>query len=402
MLNPSPSFRLRAALYDTTTQQQPNIVLYDWLQSANTVLDLNPLHFADKAARALVVKGSGYHEGDHVRLLDAAQLVNTDIVSVDPATQGNVDLNQLGFADRTAGLEFVLNPSTSSRLRLDLYDTTTQPYPSLTMYDWETPLLSAMINLNPLHFADKAARSVVTPGSAYHPGDHVRLLDLAQTSDTDMVSVDPQAHGDVDLNNLGFADRAAGVQFVLNPGSGYRVRIDLYDTITQPYPNLSLYEWQQASSGLIDLNPLHFADKTARAVVTYGGLRVVGDHVRLLDTVVTVNTDMVDVDPAVHADVDLNQLGFADRAAAVEFILNPSAGWRARVDLFDTPGQPYPNIILYDWQQPAAGLFDLNPLHFADKAAAVRIAVGPVLRIPIPLPTGEGTVSGAPGNATLA
>ena len=121
-----------------------------------------------------------------------------------------------------------------------------------------------------------------------------------------------------------------------------------------------------------------------------------------LDTVATVNTDMIDVDPTVHADVDLNQLAFADRAAAVEFILNPSASWRARVDLFDTPSQPYPNIILYNWQQPAAGLFDLNPLHFADKAAAVRIAVGPVLPIRTPLPTAAGTLSEIPGNATLA
>jgi hypothetical protein len=371
--------RLIVELYDAVGDVNPFLIIPDDV----AFVDLNPRDGADKAARVVVKPGADYQPGDHVRLLDEVRPLDTDMVTVDPLVQADVNLNAVGFADKAAGLHFQLNPTGQFRLRIELYDQVGQRYPNLSFYDWQGDP-QALINLNLMRFADKAARVRLATGGGFRPGDHVRLLDEVRLVDTDMVTVDPLVSRDVNLNAVGFADKAAGLHFQLNPTSQFRLRIDLHDQVGQPYPNLSLYDWQADPQAFMDLNRLHFADKTARAVIAMGGDYHPADHVRLLDEVRLVDTDMVTVDPLVGRDVNLNDLSFADRASGLAFVLNPGAGFDARVELFDTPNQPLPNLSLYDWQMPS-GPFDLNSLHFADKAAAVRVIGRQFIFIPIPV-----------------
>ena len=371
--------RLTVELYDAIGDVNPFLIITDDVP----FVDLNDRNGADKAARVVVKRGSEYHPGDHVRLLDEVRSVDTDMITVDPLVAADVDLNAMGFADKAAALHFQLNPTGQFRLRIDLHDQLGQPYPNLSLYDWQADPRGP-IDLNRLHFADKAARVRLTTGGGFRPGDHVRLLDEVRSVDTDMITVDPLVAADVDLNAVGFADKAAGLDFQLNPTGQFRLRIDLHDQLGQPYPNLSLYDWQADPRALIDLNRLHFADKAARAVAVTGGAYHPADHVRLLNEVQLVDTDMITVDPLAAADVDLNAMGFADRTAGLAFELNPGASFDARVELFDTPRQALPNLSLYDWQSPS-GFYDLNSLHFADKAAAVRV-VGSRSHIITPIP----------------
>ncbi len=216
-----------------------------------------------------------------------------------------------------------------SRLLVDLYDAVRDVNPFLTIPDGVP-----FVDLNPLNGADRAARVVVRTGPDYHLGDHVRLLDEARPVKTDMVTIDPLVHKDVDLNAVNFSDKTAAVEFQLNPTGEFRVRIDLHDQLGQPYPNLSLYDWQAPTGEPIDLNPLNFADKAARVQLTAGGVFHPGDRVRLLDAVSSVETYLVthlwgygryvDLNPLVHKDVDLNAVNFSDKTAAVEFQLNPT------------------------------------------------------------------------------
>ena len=159
-----------------------------------------------------------------------------------------------------------------------------------------------------------------------------------------------------------------------------RLTVELYDAIGDVNPFLIITD----DVPFVDLNDRNGADKAARVVVKRGSEYHPGDHVRLLDEVQLVDTDMITVDPLVAADVDLNAMGFADRAAGLAFELNPGASFDARVELFDTPRQALPNLSLYDWQSPS-GFYDLNSLHFADKAAAVRV-VGSRSHIITPIP----------------
>jgi len=404
----SRAAHLRLDLYDTVQQSAPNLTLYDWdAGSPGALIALQPYFFVHKAARAKVTQGSAYHEGDHVRLTGAAQIQDTDIVTVDPAVAPDVDLNyipltnQPHWADDVGGVQFVLNPGVSSRLRLDLFDDVknnqTQLYPNLTLYDWEVGQ-GAVLDLGHLDFSHKAAEVAVTRGPGYREGDHVRFSGFPQPQDTDIMTVDPAVAADLDLNyvplNGGhWADNVGGVDFVRNPGPTARLRLDLYDRTrsdpSQRYPNLSLYDWEFTPNTVLDLGRLNFSHKTAEAIVTPGSSYQEGDHVRLSVAAQTQGTDIVTVDPAVAPDVDLNYVTlngsrWADNVAGVTFDLNPGQASRLRLDLYDRtradPGQRYPNLSLYDWESPPGSVIDLGPVNFFHKAAEAVVTEGKAYR----------------------
>jgi hypothetical protein len=123
-----------------------------------------------------------------------------------------------------------------------------------------------------------------------------------------------------------------------------------------------------------------FADRTRRAKVERGSEYRRGDHVILLDEVRQSDTDAVSIDPDVEADVDLNLVGLAVKAAAAKIVLNPNedGAFRLRIQLFNEVNRRVPNLVLYDWQfPPEEGPADLNTFHFADKTAFVIIDRGP-------------------------
>ena len=97
-----------------------------------------------------------------------------------------------------------------------------------------------------IDFADKARRVRVERGGEYRRGDHVILLDEVRQSDTRAVSIDPDVEADVDLNLVGFADKAAAAKIVLNPNEdgAFRLRIQLFDEVNRRVPHLLLYDWQ--------------------------------------------------------------------------------------------------------------------------------------------------------------
>ncbi|HEY4033181.1 MAG TPA: hypothetical protein VGL94_04370 [Ktedonobacteraceae bacterium] len=209
-----------------------------------------------------------------------------------------------------------------ARLVFTLYDTTSLASSHEQFSDQDAKNPQEYINFNTYNWADKAARIIVEPGGAYVAGDHLLLLDEAKPQGgTDTVAIDPKIASDVNLNNIynggGFADKAAAAKFVLNPNldGSWRLRVLLYDQVNQDYPSLIIYDWESPIDVPFDLNPLHFADKAARAIVQTGPAYQVGDHVDLLDEV-NQPTDSLTLD---IGDVNLNSLGWADKAAAVMF-----------------------------------------------------------------------------------
>lgn len=166
---------------------------------------------------------------------------------------------------------------------------------------------------------DKAAKVEIFRQGSYHRGDHIRLWDAARAADSRAVSIDPEVSLSVDLNDLDFADKAAGLEFVLNPTDGYRLRVKLYDKVNQELPNLILYDWEFAPRGLrAELTTFHFADKAAKLIVEQGPDYVEGDRIRVWDASGAMETAR-DYPPGER---DLNVDDFADRIAAVEFMLN--------------------------------------------------------------------------------
>jgi hypothetical protein len=160
--------------------------------------------------------------------------------------------------------------------------------------------------------------------------------------------------------------------------------VDLFDRVNDALPFHTLDDQDVNNRVLFhDLNLARAADKAARVRIRRGGEFRRGDHIRLLDQVRESNTDTVSVDPDIADDVNLNVVGFADKAAAVKIILNanPNGGFRLRISLFDRVGQTTPNLVFYDFEfVPHETLIDLNRFHFADKAAFVRVERGPNFR----------------------
>jgi hypothetical protein len=149
------------------------------------------------------------------------------------------------------------------------------------------------------------------------------LLDQVRESNTDTVSVDPDIADDVNLNVVGFADKAAAVKIILNPNSngGFRLQISFFDRVGQTIPNLVFYDFEFVPhETLVDLNRFHFADKAAFVRVERGPDFRQGDRILLLDTVQGGGATFP-IEPTTEPtiEVNLNDVEFADRAAAVRF-----------------------------------------------------------------------------------
>jgi hypothetical protein len=211
-------------LYDRVNDKQPYFTIDEQLVN-NFVghYDLNVHHAQDKAARVVVRPGKEYRRGDHIRLLDEVKPGGTDTICIDPDIAADVDLNHVvfnngGFADKAAAVVFVFNPNPTGgyRLRVSLYDSAVATqFPTLVLYDWEQPNKSEFdfVDLNPFHFADKAAAIRVESGPDYRVGDRVILLDAGKIGEEGR-SFEPSGEL-IDLNSSSFADKAAGVQFDL-------------------------------------------------------------------------------------------------------------------------------------------------------------------------------------------
>ncbi len=162
--------------------------------------------------------------------------------------------------------------------------------------------------------------------------------------------------------------------------------IDLYDRVSDRFPCCTLDDREVGNRQYFhDLRLRGSADLADRIVIRPGDEYRTGDHIRLLDEVKPGDTDTVAIDPAIVADVDLNEIlfdkqGFADRAAAILIVTNPHSDsrYRLRVNLYDQVGQKYPSLVFYDWEYPRGfRLADLNLFHFANKIAFIRIEPGP-------------------------
>lgn len=160
--------------------------------------------------------------------------------------------------------------------------------------------------------------------------------------------------------------------------------VDLYDRVDDSRPRWILDDKNEANRiWFHDLNEHNAADKAARVRLRTGNEYRTGDHVRLLDNVRQSNTANISIDPDVSNNINLNELSFADKAAAVKIVSNPNddGGYRLRVLLYDRVGQQVPHLILYDWEfGPPQKFADLNLFHFADKAAFIRVERGPNYR----------------------
>jgi hypothetical protein len=203
-------------LYDGVDSANPFHTLDDQNENNRTLFyDLNIVGAADKAARVVVRPGNEYAIGDHIRLRDEVRNSNTGTVSVDPDVTRDVNLNVVNFADKAAAVEIVRNPSPSGRFRLRviLFDRSGQRSPNLVLYDWEFVPNQRIADLNLFAFADKAAFIRVERGPGYRRGDRILLWDSLRAGSRTQ-SYGP---GTWDLNRDGWADRAAAVEFDLQP-----------------------------------------------------------------------------------------------------------------------------------------------------------------------------------------
>ena len=165
-----------------------------------------------------------------------------------------------------------------------------------------------------------------------------------------------------------------------------RLFVDLYDRVTDPQPQVRGVN-DEDDGPFFDLNTRNFADKAARVMIRQGPDYRVGDHVQFLDKAQPHNTNVVCVDPDItpNGDANLNDVlnsgNFADRAAALAFVLNPNAdgAFRLRVRLYDTLQQAdeLPSLVLYDWQADGNQVVDLQPFFFVRKAAKVGVDMMP-------------------------
>src|SRR5258708_34730659 len=129
-----------------------------------------------------------------------------------------------------------------------------------------------------------------------------------------------------------------------------RLVFTLYDTtsLTSSHEQFSSQDANNPQE-YVNFNTYHWADKAARITVDTGASYMAGDHLLLLDEAKPQGgTDTVAIDPKIASDVDLNKIynsgGFADRAAAAKFILNPNPEGMGRLGvlLYDQVNQEYP------------------------------------------------------------
>jgi len=248
-----------------------------------------------------------------------------------------------------------------SRLSLELYDEVSGS---------AFVLPSGVTDLNAVGWADRAARIKVVPGDNYRVGDHVRLLDAVNANATNVRAIDPDVEGDVDLNLIDFADKAAGVELVLNPRlSTYRLRVQLFDTLAADAPpTLVFYDWDAAANAL-DLNLFHFAGKAARVRVDKGPCYVDGDRI-----VASSSSDFVEWWPGDH---NLNDGGWADRVVALQFKLAEAAAEASKPVIFVDSSFPEVLVVIDD------GLFMEGEVDFEGLLSALSCHVD--------CPIGRGT-----------
>jgi hypothetical protein len=217
--------RLFVTLFDSVTvdsrfinitdEIEGNRKLFHNLNRANPPFVDQP--FPDKAARVRVLQGDEYRRGDHILLLDRVRQGNTATVAVDPdVVEGDVDLNQVGFADRAAALKMILNPNPTGgfRLRVELFDRFGQRPPDLVLYDWQYPPEEGPADLNFYHFADRTAFVILERGPDFREGDTVFLQDTVD-GENELEIRPSQQKTPIDLNTENFADKAAAVRFEL-------------------------------------------------------------------------------------------------------------------------------------------------------------------------------------------
>jgi hypothetical protein len=192
--------------------------------------------------------------------------------------------------------------------------------------------------------------------------------------------------------------------------------IDLYDRVGDRFPCCTLDDRDVGTRQYFhDLHRRGSADLADRVVVRPGDEYRTGDHIRLLDEAKQSDTDTIAIDPAIAADVDLNEIlfddrGFADRASAVLIVTNPNpdSSFRLRVSLYDQVGQKYPSLVFYDWEYPRGyRQANLNHFHFANKTALIRIERGPAYQpsdrviLRESLQHGSGSLTLEPGDYDL-
>jgi hypothetical protein len=211
---------LLVELFDSVTDGEPGATRSDVTEGKRKLFyNLNreeTTAFADKAARVRVSPEGEYRRGDHILLLDQVRQGNTATVAVDPDVKSDVDLNRVGFADKTAALKFILNPNPTGgfRLRVQLFDRFDQRIPNIILYDWQYPPEEGPADLNSYHFADKAAFVILQRGPNFQEGDSISLQDTVDGDNE--FPIEPQGETtEVDLDTGNFANKAAALRFEL-------------------------------------------------------------------------------------------------------------------------------------------------------------------------------------------
>lgn len=160
----------------------------------------------------------------------------------------------------------------------------------------------------------------------------------------------------------------------------------------------------------VALGQYQAADKARALWIRTGPAYQVGDHIQLHDEHTDGPTDTICIDPDVLVDdpiedpsgkkwtrVDLEKVDFCDKAASLRFVLNPRAPepgrrkFRVRLSMAKARGVgsglpplpighdlcPYPDIVIYDWQQSKASpRINLHRWHFANKGAVLIAEAG--------------------------
>lgn len=366
--------------------------------------NLNTPGLADKAAQAIIERGNEYRRGDHIRLFDHAE-GETDTIAIDYDVNPIVNLNKVilndrGFADRAARVQFVHNPTPTGefRLRVRLYDQDPGVdeelirYPTLIFYDWDR----ARVDLSTYHLKGKTAFAIVEKGGDYLEGDVAVLLD---SSGRPLATLEPWLEPEKPRRHYslpGLRDQTAYLEFPFR--TARHLTISMYDSVDNQQA-IATVDGVDSDSPEIpharyNLNKLGVADRVARLRIETGPQYHCGDHIRLSDQWGQTESDTISIDPDVLRDerngsvdlsVDLNEIflndrGFADRAASLEFVTteNVEGRYRLRVRLFEVaPGtrRDLPTLVFYDWQAHGT-LIDLNKYHFADKTAYLVVEPG--------------------------
>lgn len=108
--------------------------------------------------------------------------------------------------------------------------------------------------------------------------------------------------------------------FDSNTNDNFRLRVFLYDTIDQPYPDLIFDDSQGFLYNFVNLNNYDFADKTAWITIVKGRQYRQGDEITLYDAVYANYGDSTEAAISLPpGDYNLNDFNWADRMAGFAF-----------------------------------------------------------------------------------